>query len=87
MLIVDINTLDTVCLLNFSDKIIVYCVYAEDFKYIVRVESTLCKKITLLDDVAFFNFESEAVRNEICSLICIFLRSDNNMFTLLDFSE
>lgn len=72
MLIIDINTLHTIGLLNFLDKVVVNRIDAVDGEYVVGIGSTLCKSGTLLYEyrVAVFiliavELLAEAVRNKV----------------------
>ena len=87
MLIVDINTLCTVCLLNFTDKVIMNSRNASDCKNVMRIRSTVGKGLTLCNTVAFLNDLTEAVRNKVGFRLAVLAVSDNNVTALLNVLE
>ena len=63
MLIVGINTLQTINLLYLCDKVIADSVCALDRENVVRIDGTFGKKIASSDNVTFLNTHTRAVRN------------------------
>jgi DNA-directed RNA polymerase subunit beta' len=58
MLIVDINTLHTICFLNFLNEVVLNSFCTLNCKNIVWIYRTLCNHFTSLDDLTFFNTNS-----------------------------
>ena len=94
MLIIDINTLHTIGLLNFLDKVVVNRIDAVDGEYVVGIGSTLCKSGTLLYEyrVAVFiliavELLAEAVRNKVGFFLGRLGIGDDNVLILFDFAE
>ena len=72
MLIVDINTLQTVNLLYLGDDIVLNSLRAVYCKDIRRVDRALCKGISRLNNVAVMNFDLISVRDSISFLVGVF---------------
>ena len=87
MLIVNINTLCTICKLNFFNKVIINSFFAKDSKNIMRIYSTECKFCTFFNMCALYDIfaKSCTVRNKIFLFFCCILIINNYMATLLDF--
>ena len=94
VLIIDINTLHTIGLLNFLDKVVVNRIDAVDGEYVVGIGSTLCKSGTLLYEyrVAVFiliavELLAEAVRYKVGFVFGRLGIGDDNVLILFDFAE
>ena len=94
MLIIDINTLHTIGLLNFLDKVVMNRIDAVDGEYVVGIGSTLCKSGTLLYEyrVAVFiliavELLAEAVRNKVGFFFGRLGIGDDNVLILFNFAE
>jgi hypothetical protein len=87
MLIVDINTLSSVCKLNFADEVVINSLFAKDCKNVVRILGAVSEFLTLNDLSALNDFlmKSESVRNEIFLFLKGFAVCNNNVLRLLDF--
>ena len=87
MLIVNINTLCTICKLNFFNKVIINSFFTKDSKNIMRIYSTECKFCTFFNMCTLYDIfaKSCTVRNKIFLFFCCILIINNYMATLLDF--
>lgn len=87
MLIVNINTLCTICKLNFFNKVIINSFFAKDSKNIMRIYSTECKFCTFFNMCTLYDIfaKSCTVRDKIFLFFCCILIINNYMATLLDF--
>ena len=82
MLIADLNTLETIYTLYFTDHIILNCTYTLNSQDIMRIYATFCKFITCFKDLSVCDLDTGSVWNKVslgftCFLIC------NDNFTFL----
>ena len=82
MLIADLNTLETIYSLYFTDHIILNCTYTLNSQDIMRIYATFCKFITCFKDLSVCDLDTGSVWNKVslgftCFLIC------NDNFTFL----
>ena len=86
MLIVDINTLQTVNLLNFGDDVVLNSLRTINCKDISRVDRTLCEWLTGCNSLSLTNSYLVAVWNSIRLLLRIFsvLACNSDLLGLLD---
>ena len=87
MLIVDINTLCTICKLNFLNKVVINSLFTENCKNIVRINSTESKLSTLSNMSTLYDIfaKSCTVRNKILLLLSSILIINDNVTALFDF--
>ena len=87
MLIVDINTLCTICKLNFLNKVVINSLFTENCKNIVRINSTESKLSTLSNMSTLYDIfaKSCTVRNKILFLLSSILIINDNVTALFDF--
>ena len=82
MFITDLNTLETIYTLYFTDHIILNCTYTLNSQDIMRIYATFCKFITCFKDLSVCDLDTGSVWNKVslgftCFLIC------NDNFTFL----
>ena len=58
MLIIDINTLETVYTLYLAEHVILSCTEPFDLQDIMRIHATFCKLITGLKHIAVLNLDT-----------------------------
>ena len=65
MLIVDLNTLETVYTLNLTDHVILNCTNTLDSKDIMRVYTTFCKLITSFHNLSVHDLDTGTVWDQV----------------------
>ena len=93
MLIVDLNTLQTVDTLYLAQQIILHGADTADLHDIMRVDRTFRDLLTGLNDLSFRHFDPGSVRNKVCllSFLCsdflVRVRDHDFAFLLLVFED
>ena len=83
MLIVDINTLETVYTLYLAEHIVLCGAQALDLQDVMRVHATFCKLVSGLQDIAVLDLDAGSVRDKVCfRLACLVICNDDLAFLL-----
>ena len=84
MLIVNINTLETVNLLNFGNDVVLNGMLTVNCKNITRIDRTFCKRLTCCNSIAGMNLDLVAVWYRIVFFLTCFITLDDNITGLFD---
>ena len=83
MLIVDLNTLEAVYTLYFTDHVILYGTYALDSQDIMRIHATFCQLVTGFQNLTVQNLHTGTVWNQVgLGIACLRICNDDLTFLL-----
>ena len=87
MLIVNLNTLQTVNVLNFLDQIFSQLLNAQNAQNIMRSRCTFNQHIAFLDNIAVLNNQVTSFRNQIFQRFAFLRHNGNPLFGLIILAE
>ena len=83
MLIVDLNTLQTIYTLNLTDHVILNCTHTLDSQDIMRIYTTFCQLITGLKNLSIKDFDTRTVWDQVSlGIACLRIVYDDLTFLL-----
>ena len=83
MLVVNLNTLQTVNVLNFLNQIFSKFLNAENSQNIMRSRCSFYQRVTLLDDIPILNGQMTAFRNQIFNRLTLGRNDGNSLLGLI----